>query len=74
MDCWVKPANDARRLISATCRQSSVVTCRAVCRIMRRLDEAAHHDRYDAFISYSHAKDEPIAAALPTLARKLGKP
>ena len=29
---------------------------------------------YDAFISYSHAKDKPIAAALQSIVQKLGKP
>jgi tetratricopeptide (TPR) repeat protein len=29
---------------------------------------------YDAFISYSHAKDKPIAAALQSLIQTLGKP
>jgi tetratricopeptide (TPR) repeat protein len=29
---------------------------------------------YDAFISYSHAKDKPIAAALQSVMQKLGKP
>src|SRR5262244_307018 len=29
---------------------------------------------YDAFISYSHAKDKPIAAALQSAVQKLGKP
>jgi hypothetical protein len=29
---------------------------------------------YDAFISYSHAKDRPIAAALQSAIQKLGKP
>ena len=29
---------------------------------------------YDAFISYSHAKDKPIAAALQAAVQKLGKP
>jgi tetratricopeptide (TPR) repeat protein len=29
---------------------------------------------YDAFISYSHAKDKPIAAALQRAVQKLGKP
>jgi MTH538 TIR-like domain (DUF1863) len=29
---------------------------------------------YDAFISYSHAKDKPIAAALQSATQKLGKP
>jgi tetratricopeptide (TPR) repeat protein len=29
---------------------------------------------YDAFISYSHAKDQPIATALQTVVQKLGKP
>jgi WD40 repeat protein len=29
---------------------------------------------YDAFISYSHAKDKPIAAALQRVVQKLGKP
>ena len=29
---------------------------------------------YDAFISYSHTKDKPIAAALQSVIQKLGKP
>ena len=29
---------------------------------------------YDAFISYSHAKDKPIAAALQSVVQALGKP
>src|ERR1700716_3285295 len=29
---------------------------------------------YDAFISYSHVKDKPIAAALQSVVQKLGKP
>src|SRR5213083_2548931 len=29
---------------------------------------------YDAFVSYSHAKDKPIAAALQAVKQKLGKP
>jgi hypothetical protein len=29
---------------------------------------------YDAFISYSHAKDRPIAAALQSAIQTLGKP
>ena len=29
---------------------------------------------YDAFISYSHAKDRPIAAALQSVVQRLGKP
>jgi hypothetical protein len=29
---------------------------------------------YDAFISYSHSKDKPIASALQTVIQKLGKP
>jgi hypothetical protein len=29
---------------------------------------------YDAFISYSHAKDKPIAAELQAVVQKLGKP
>lgn len=29
---------------------------------------------YDAFISYSHAKDKPVAAALQAVLQKLGKP
>jgi hypothetical protein len=29
---------------------------------------------YDAFISYSHAKDKPIANALQSVVQRLGKP
>ena len=29
---------------------------------------------YDAFISYSHAKDKPLAAALQSVMQRLGKP
>jgi hypothetical protein len=29
---------------------------------------------YDAFVSYSHGKDKPIAAALQSVVQKLGKP
>ena len=29
---------------------------------------------YDAFISYSHAKDKPVAAALQSVIQRLGKP
>src|SRR2546429_8459108 len=29
---------------------------------------------YDAFISYSHAKDKPVASALQSVIQKLGKP
>ena len=29
---------------------------------------------YDAFVSYSHAKDKPIAAALRSVVQRLGKP
>jgi hypothetical protein len=29
---------------------------------------------YDAFVSYSHAKDKPIAATLQSVMQKLGKP
>ena len=29
---------------------------------------------YDAFISYSHVKDKPIAAALQSVMQRLGKP
>jgi tetratricopeptide (TPR) repeat protein len=29
---------------------------------------------YDAFVSYSHAKDKPIAAALQSVVQKLGRP
>jgi hypothetical protein len=29
---------------------------------------------YDAFVSYSHGKDKPIAAALQAVVQKLGKP
>jgi hypothetical protein len=33
-----------------------------------------HLALYDAFISYSHAKDKPIAAALQSVVQRLGKP
>jgi tetratricopeptide (TPR) repeat protein len=39
------------------------------CRV--RVDAMAF---YDAFISYSHAKDKPIASALQSAVQKLGKP
>src|SRR5262247_2303261 len=29
---------------------------------------------YDAFVSYSHAKDKPVAAALQLVMQRLGKP
>src|SRR3954471_21494782 len=29
---------------------------------------------YDAFVSYSHTKDKPVAAALQSVIQKLGKP
>ena len=29
---------------------------------------------YDGFISYSHAQDKPVAAALQTAVQRLGKP
>ena len=29
---------------------------------------------YDAFISYSHARDKPVAAAMQAVMQKLGKP
>ena len=29
---------------------------------------------YDAFVSYSHVKDKPVAAALQSVIQKLGKP
>jgi hypothetical protein len=29
---------------------------------------------YDAFISYGHARDKPIATALQSIVQKLGKP
>ena len=29
---------------------------------------------YDAFVSYSHAKDKPVAAVLQSMIQKLGKP
>jgi hypothetical protein len=29
---------------------------------------------YDAYISYSHAKDKPVAAALQGAVQRLGKP
>ena len=29
---------------------------------------------YDAFVSYSHVKDKPVAAALQSVIQRLGKP
>src|SRR5438876_12051685 len=29
---------------------------------------------YDAFVSYNHAKDKPVAAALQSVVQRLGKP
>ena len=29
---------------------------------------------YDAFISYSHVKDKPVASALQSVIQRLGKP
>ncbi len=29
---------------------------------------------YDAFISYSHAKDKPVASAIQSIMQRLGKP
>jgi WD40 repeat protein len=43
----------------------------AVGRAMRRAGHAAII--YDAFISYSHAKDKPVATALQSVVQKLGK-
>ncbi len=37
-------------------------------------DDRADMALYDAFISYSHAKDKPIAAALQSVVQRLGKP
>ena len=52
--------------------------------IPRRAGEAAAGNRrtrsensmaaYDAFVSYSHAKDKPVAAALQSVMQRLGKP
>jgi len=36
--------------------------------------EKAQVPVYDAFISYSHAKDKPIAASLQSVVQTLGKP
>ena len=44
------------------------------CKIMSRLHGMHAMALYDAFISYSHAKDKAIAAALQTVIQKLGKP
>jgi tetratricopeptide (TPR) repeat protein len=41
---------------------------------VRRLMRGHAMALYDAFVSYSHAKDKPIAAALQSVAQKLGKP
>src|SRR5215467_7856485 len=42
--------------------------------MMRRSTWEPSMPLYDAFISYSHAKDKPIAAALQSVVQKLGKP
>jgi len=44
--------------------------------VAERLDTTLSHAPvvYDAFISYSHAKDKPIATALQAVVQKLGKP
>src|SRR5215471_8831810 len=42
--------------------------------MMRRSTWEPRMALYDAFISYSHAKDKPIAAALQSVVQKLGKP
>src|SRR6266702_5457386 len=42
--------------------------------IVRRLLEEFPMALYDAFISYSYAKDKPIAAALQSVIQRLGKP
>jgi hypothetical protein len=42
--------------------------------MMRRSAREVGMPLYDAFISYSHAKDKPIAAALQSVVQKLGKP
>lgn len=38
------------------------------------LTNAVERRMYDAFISYSHAKDKPVAAALQSVIQTLGKP
>jgi hypothetical protein len=42
----------------------------AMARALTETGQAA----YDAFISYSHGRDKPIAAALQAVVQKLGKP
>src|SRR6266478_3135860 len=42
--------------------------------VMTERPRAGRAVPYDAFISYSHAKDKPIAAALQSVVQKLGKP
>ncbi len=42
--------------------------------VMTERARARREVAYDAFISYSHAKDKPIAAALQSVVQKLGKP
>src|SRR3977135_1201930 len=51
------------------CQKEGVIS--ADCLEIRRLWHAMA--LYDAFISYSHAKDKPVAAALQSAAQKLGK-
>ncbi len=46
----------------------------ADCNVIPRVWVADTMTTYDAFISYSHARDKPIAAALQTTIQKLGKP
>ena len=42
--------------------------------VLRQGTERDSVPLYDAFISYSHAKDKPVAAALQSVIQKLGKP
>src|SRR5262245_66354098 len=55
-----------------SCNSSSLGSLdhRGRCSLKRGMRLAA----YDAFISYSHSKDKPIASALQAVIRRLGKP
>jgi tetratricopeptide (TPR) repeat protein len=53
---------------------ADVLPCHFVSQQWLPVDTGRAMALYDAFISYSHAKDKPIAAALQSAIQKLGKP